>query len=196
MSRGPQRTDGPILTAGVAGLFAGAMSMAAGEYVSVSTQRDTEQAVLEVERRELLEMPDEELAELAGIYSGKGLTKDLAQQVAEQLTAHDALAAHADAELGIDPDNLSNPWEAASASFVSFVVGALLPMLAIGLPPRSWRITVTFVAVIGALALTGLISSRLGQSARWPAIRRNVFGGILAMVVTYAVGRFAGTLGA
>jgi VIT1/CCC1 family predicted Fe2+/Mn2+ transporter len=185
-----------ILTAGVAGLFAGAMSMAAGEYVSVSTQRDTEQAVLEVERRELRDTPDEELAELAGIYAGKGLTQDLAQQVAEQLTAHDALAAHADAELGIDPDDLANPWQASSASFVSFVVGALLPMLAIGLPPESWRIPVTFVAVIGALALTGLISARLGQSPRWPAIRRNVFGGVLAMVVTYGVGRFAGTLGA
>lgn len=185
-----------ILTAGVAGLFAGAMSMATGEYVSVSTQRDTERAVLEVERRELRDTPEEELAELAGIYAGKGLTEELAQQVAEQLTAHDALAAHADAELGIDPNDLANPWEAAGASFVSFVVGAVLPMLAIGLPPQSWRIPVTFVAVVAALVGTGMISARLGRAPRWPAVRRNVIGGVLAMVVTYAVGSFAGTLGA
>ncbi len=185
-----------ILTAGLAGLFAGAMSMAAGEYVSVSTQRDTERAVLEVERRELRDTPDEELAELASIYAGKGLTEELALQVAEQLTAHDALAAHADAELGIDPDDLASPWQAACASFVSFVVGALLPMLAIGLPPESWRIPITFVAVVAALVLTGVISAGLGQSPRWPAIRRNVIGGVLAMVVTYGVGRFAGSLGA
>ena len=105
-----------ILVAGIAGLFAGAMSMAAGEYVSVSTQRDSEQALLAKERRELAEEPDEELAELAGIYVDKGLSEDLAREVAVQLTAHDALGAHAEAELGIDPDDLTNPWHAAWAS--------------------------------------------------------------------------------
>ncbi|MBP9918071.1 MAG: VIT family protein, partial [Dermatophilaceae bacterium] len=102
-----------VLTAGVAGLVAGALSMGVGEYVSVSTQRDTEHALLEKERRELREMPEAELAELTAIYAGKGLTPELAQQVAVQLTAHDALAAHAEVELQIDPHNLTNPWTAA-----------------------------------------------------------------------------------
>jgi VIT1/CCC1 family predicted Fe2+/Mn2+ transporter len=185
-----------ILTAGLAGLFAGAMSMAAGEYVSVSTQRDTERAMLELERRELRDTPEEELEELTAIYTGKGLTENLARDVARQLTAHDALAAHADAELGIDPDALSDPLEAGIASFVSFTVGAVLPLLAIGLPGATWRIPVTFAAVVAALALTGLTSARLGQAPQWPAIRRNVIGGVLAMAVTYLVGRAAGGIGA
>jgi vacuolar iron transporter family protein len=189
---GASSSRSAILTAGIAGLFAGAMSMAAGEYVSVSTQRDTERAMLELERRELAETPKAELEELAGIYAGKGLTPELAHQVAEQLTAHDALTAHAEAELGIDPEDLTNPWEAALASFVSFTVGALLPLLAIGLSPRPWRIAVTFAAVIVALGVTGSLSARLGQAARWPAMRRNVIGGLLAMVVTYAIGLLVG----
>jgi VIT1/CCC1 family predicted Fe2+/Mn2+ transporter len=184
-----------ILTAGIAGLFAGAMSMATGEYVSVSTQRDTERAMLELERRELVETPEAELAELAGIYQGKGLSEDLARQVAQQLTAHDALGAHAEAELGIDPDHLSKPWDAALASFLSFTVGAILPLLAIGLIARSWRIGVTFVAVVAALAFTGSVSAGLGGAARWPAVRRNVIGGVLAMLVTYGIGRLVGGIG-
>jgi VIT1/CCC1 family predicted Fe2+/Mn2+ transporter len=184
-----------ILTAGLAGLFAGAMSMATGEYVSVSTQRDTERAMLEVERRELRDTPEQELDELTEIYTGKGLSESLARDVARQLTAHDALAAHADAELGIDPDQLSDPWQAAIASFVSFTVGAILPLLAIGLPGPSARIPVTFVAVVVALAVTGVTSARLGQAPWWPAIRRNVIGGVLAMAVTYFVGRAAGGIG-
>jgi vacuolar iron transporter family protein len=181
-----------IVTAGIAGLFAGAMSMAAGEYVSVSTQRDTERAQLELERRELAETPQEELAELAGFYEDRGLTPDLARQVAEQLTERDALGAHAEVELGIDPDDLTNPWHAALASSVSFTIGALLPLLAIGLTPRSSRIAVTVVAVVLALAATGTASAHVGGAARWPAVRRNVIGGLLAMLVTYAVGRLVG----
>jgi VIT1/CCC1 family predicted Fe2+/Mn2+ transporter len=177
-----------IATAGVAGLVAGALSMAAGEYVSVSTQRDTERALLEKERRELEEMPEEELAELTQIYRDKGLSDDLARQVAEQLTAHDAFAAHVDAELGIDPDDLTNPWHAAYASAIAFTVGALLPLVAILLPSTGTRVPITFVAVIAALALTGWLSARLGDADRARAIRRNVFGGALAMVVTYGVG--------
>src|SRR3954451_22808698 len=123
-----------IFIAGLAGLVAGALSMAAGEYVSVSTQRDTEQALLAKERRELEEEPDEELAELAGLYMDKGLSEDTARQVALELTSHDALAAHAEVELGIDPDALTNPWQAALASMIAFTVGALLPMLMILLP--------------------------------------------------------------
>ncbi len=185
-----------VLTAGLAGLFAGAMSMAAGEYVSVSTQRDTERAMLELERRELAETPEAELQELTDIYAHKGLSQELAGRVARELTAHDALAAHADAELGIDPDQLSSPWQAALASFVAFTVGAVLPLLAIGLPPHDWRIPVTFVAVVAALALTGVTSARLGSAPAWPAVRRNVVGGVLAMAVTYLVGRIAGGIGA
>ena len=129
-----------ILTAGLAGLAAGAMSMAAGEYVSVSTQRDTEQALLAKERRELREMPEEELAELTDLYEARGLSPDLAHQVALQLTQHDALAAHAEVELGIDPEELTNPWHAAWASMAAFTVGALLPLAAILLPPPGGRV--------------------------------------------------------
>src|SRR6478609_6259240 len=151
-----------IMVAGVAGLAAGALSMAAGEYVSVSTQRDSEHALLEKERRELVEEPEEELAELAGIYVAKGLSEELAMQVAEELTAHDALRAHAEAELGIDPDDLTNPWHAAFASMAAFTVGALLPLLTITLVPDNLRIWVTVVAVGLALALTGWLSASSG----------------------------------
>jgi VIT1/CCC1 family predicted Fe2+/Mn2+ transporter len=181
-----------ILTAGVAGLFAGAMSMAAGEYVSVSTQRDTERAMLELERRELAETPAAELQELADIYQAKGLTAELARDVAVQLTAHDALGAHAEAELGIDPDDLTNPWHAALASFVSFTIGALLPLVAMAVSPSSWRVGLTFATVVVALGFTGSASAGLGQAQRWPAVRRNIIGGVLAMLVTYGIGRLVG----
>ena len=182
-----------IATAGVAGLAAGAMSMAAGEYVSVSTQRDSEKALLAKERRELREMPRQELEELAQIYAGKGLTPDLAHEVARQLTAHDALAAHAEAELGIDPDDLTNPWHAAWASMLAFTVGALLPLLAILWPPVASRVWVTALAVVAALVLTGVVSARLGRAPVRPAVLRNVAGGVLAMAVTYAIGSLVGT---
>ena len=179
---------GTIATAGIAGLAAGAMSMAAGEYVSVSTQRDTEKALLAKEKRELRDMPQEELAELAAIYEDKGLTPELAREVATQLTAHDALGAHAEAELGIDPHQLTDPWHAAWASMGAFTVGALLPLVAILLPPVGARVVVTALAVVAALALTGWGSARLGQARVRPAVVRNVLGGILAMAVTYGIG--------
>lgn len=125
-----------ILTAGVAGLVAGALSMAVGEYVSVSTQRDTEKALLEKERAELREYPQQELEELAGLYEMKGLSKPTARTVAEELMAHDAFAAHAEAELHIDPNDLTNPWQAALASAASFSVGGIVPILAVALPAR------------------------------------------------------------
>jgi VIT1/CCC1 family predicted Fe2+/Mn2+ transporter len=183
---------GAILTAGVAGLAAGALSMASGEYVSVSTQRDTEQALLAKERRELHEMPDEELAELTAIYEGKGLSAELAREVAVQLTHHDALGAHAEAELGIDPNELTNPWHAAWASMISFTCGALLPLLAILVTPVTARVPVTAVAVVVALGLTGWASAALGDAPRRPAVVRNILGGLVAMGVTYAVGRLVG----
>ncbi len=184
----------PILTAGIAGLIAGAVSMALGEYVSVSTQRDTERALLDKERRELAEMPEEELAELAQMYQAKGLSAGTAQLVAEELTAHDAFAAHVDIELHIDPDALTNPWQAAFASAVSFSLGALLPLLAILLPAPSARIPVTFAGVLVALALTGTLSARLGGAQVRRAVARIVGGGALAMLVTFAIGQFVGYL--
>ncbi len=182
-----------IVTAGVAGLAAGAMSMGAGEYVSVSTQRDTERALLAKEARELREMPDEELAELAEIYRGKGLTPELALEVAVQLTEHDALGAHAEAELGIDPNELTNPWHAAWASMAAFTGGALLPLLAILLAPQGARVAVTALAVVVALAITGMVSAQLGGAQRQRAVFRNVAGGALAMAVTYGIGALVGT---
>ena len=182
-----------ILVAGVAGLVAGALSMGTGEYVSVSTQSDSERALLDKERRELKETPEEELTELAGLYVRKGLSPRLAREVAHELTAYDALGAHAEAELGIDPDDLTNPWHAAGASMVSFFVGALLPLLTIVLLPPGVRIVVTVLAVVAALALTGWTSARLGYGPTGRAVTRNVAGGLLAMGVTYGIGSMVGT---
>lgn len=182
-----------IFTAGIAGLVAGALSMAGGEYVSVSTQRDTEQAMVALERWELENLPEHELAELAAIYQAKGLTPELSHQVAEQLTAHDALAAHAEVELKIDPESLTSPWHAAWASFVAFLVGALLPVIAILLPPENLRVAVCFVAVVLALALTGFVSARLGKASPQRAVLRNVTVGALGMAITYGVGALVGT---
>ncbi|MBM9458635.1 VIT family protein [Nocardioides sp. zg-536] len=182
-----------LLVAGVAGAVAGAMSMAAGEYVSVSTQRDSEEALLALERRELREDPEEELAELTGLYVERGLDPDLAQQVAEQLTAKDALAAHAEVELGLDPEALTSPWKAALASMAAFTLGALLPLLTILLVGADLRVPVTVAAVIVALACTGWISARLGYGSVKRAVVRNVFGGALAMAVTHGIGLLIGT---
>lgn len=181
--------ESTILTAGVAGLAAGAVSMALGEYVSVSTQRDTERAALHTERRELAEMPEAELDELAGLLESKGLSAATARAAAEELTARDPLAAHAEVELGIDPTDLANPWVAALSSAVSFTLGALVPLLMIVSVPEAARIPVTFVAVLCALAATGSISAWLGRARRGRAVLRVVFGGALAMAVTYAVGQ-------
>ncbi len=182
----------PILTAGIAALVAGALSMGVGEYVSVSTQRDTEKALLEKERLELVETPDEELRELTSIYAGKGLDADLAHQVAVQLTAHDALGAHAEVELQIDPDNLTSPWHAAGASALAFFVGALLPLIAVLISSPNWHLPVIGAAVILALVLTGVISARLGGMGPGRQVARNVIGGTLAMAVTYGIGSLVG----
>ncbi len=177
-----------ILTAGVASLVAGALSMAGGEYVSVSTQRDTEQAALELERHELKTMPEEEERELAQIYADKGLRPELADQVAHELTMKDPLRAHAEAELQIDPDNLTSPWQAAAASFVSFALGGLIPLLAIAVPSTSYRVWACGAAVLAGLTLTGFVSARLGSASAGRAILRNVGVGALTMLVTYYVG--------
>ncbi|MFE1953599.1 VIT family protein [Streptomyces sp. NPDC059524] len=186
---------GTLLTAGLAGLLAGSMSMAAGEYVSVSTQRDSEKAAIAQERRELAEDPEAELEELTGLLQGHGLSAEVARQAAAQLTARDALSAHARVELGIDPDQLTNPWHAAWASFLAFTVGALLPLLAIVLPPAALRLPVTVGSVLVALACTGWGSARTGGARVAPAVWRNVLGGALAMGVTYAAGSLLGATG-
>ena len=181
-----------LLTAGVAGLVAGAVSMSLGEYVSVSSQRDTERAALELERRELAETPEQELAELAAIYQGRGLSEATARTVAEELTARDALAAHAEAELGIDPDELTSPVQAAAASAASFTVGAALPLLAAVLPPMGLRVPVTVAAVLATLALAGFLGARLGRAPAGRAVLRVVVGGALGLAVTYGIGSLVG----
>ncbi|MBT2442330.1 VIT family protein [Streptomyces sp. ISL-36] len=192
---GATESRAALLTAGLAGLLAGSMSMAAGEYVSVSTQRDSEKAALAAEKRELREQPEAELDELTDLLSARGLSRDVAREAAEQLTERDALRAHARVELGIDPDDLTNPWHAAAASFLAFTAGALLPLLAIVLPPASTRLWITVLSVLTALALTGWWSARLGAAPSGRAMLRNVGGGALAMAVTYGAGSLLGAAG-
>ncbi|GLF98697.1 VIT1/CCC1 transporter family protein [Streptomyces yaizuensis] len=184
-----------LLASGLSGLLAGSLSMAAGEYVSVSSQRDSEQAALAVEKRELRERPDAELDELTGLLTDRGLSHEVAREAAVQLTERDALRAHARVELGIDPDALANPWHAAGASFLAFTAGALLPLLAIVLPPSSTRLAITVCSVLVALACTGWGSARLGAANPRRAVARTVGGGAVAMGVTYAAGSLLGSLG-
>ena len=189
---GATSSRGVIFTAGLAGLVAGAVSMALGEYVSVSSQRDSESALLERERQELKETPEEELAELAGIYEAKGLSAETAKTVAAELTAHDALTAHAEAELRIDPTALANPFHAAIASAVSFLLGAMLPLVAILLPAPGLRVIVTVTAVLAALAITGAISAKIGDSNARLAVTRVVVGGAAGLALTYGIGSLFG----
>jgi VIT1/CCC1 family predicted Fe2+/Mn2+ transporter len=178
-----------ILTAGMAGIIAGAISMAAGEYVSVSSSRDTEKALLKKEAYELKNFPEEELEELTLIYQKKGLSKQTASIVAKELTKHDVYKAHVDAELGIDPENLTNPWHAAFASAAAFLAGAFIPLLAVLFPPEAVRIPFTFMAVVFALIITGTVSAKIGDAPVLPAVFRVVSGGALAMAITYVVGK-------
>jgi vacuolar iron transporter family protein len=190
---GATTSRGPIFTAGLAGLVGGAVSMALGEYVSVSSQRDSERAQIALEKRELAESPEAELAELTALYEAKGLSAATARTVATELTARGPLAAHLDAELHLDPADLTNPVQASAASALSFISGALLPMLAILLPPAALRVPVTFAAVLIALALTGALSARLGGSNVRRAVVRVVVGGALGLAFTYGVGYLFGT---
>jgi VIT1/CCC1 family predicted Fe2+/Mn2+ transporter len=183
---------GPVLTAGIAGLAAGALSMAVGEFVSVSTQRDTERALLETETQELKLQPDAELDELAALYEARGLSAETARQAATELTAHNPLAAHAELELRLDPEELTNPWLAAVSSAVSFTIGALLPLIAILLPPASTRIAITVAAVLLALAITGWVAARLGGAKPLLPILRVTIGGALAMAITFGIGHLVG----
>lgn len=185
----------PIVVAGLAALIGGAVSMALGEYVSVSSQADSELALIEKERRELAESPEEELEELAGIYRAKGLSAATARRVAEELTAHDALGAHLSAELGIDQHDVVSPWHAALASAVSFLSGGVLPLLAMLLSPDALRVPVTFVVVVVALGGTGWLGAWIGGASGRRAATRTVVGGVIALAATYGIGRLLGVAG-
>jgi VIT1/CCC1 family predicted Fe2+/Mn2+ transporter len=184
---------GPILAAAVAGLVGGAISMALGEYVSVSSQRDSERALIAKEKAELATMPHEELTELTQLYQDKGLSPQTARQVADELTANDALAAHLDVELNIDQSDIVSPWRAAYASAVAFVIGGLLPLLAMIVFPASMRVQATFAAVLIALAITGATGGYLGGSPVLRPMVRVVVGGALALAATFLIGRLLGT---
>jgi vacuolar iron transporter family protein len=178
-----------LLMSGVAGIVAGAISMAAGEYVSVSSSRDTERAILQKERYELKNFPERELKELALIYRQKGLTEKTSELVAGELSKKDVFAAHAHVEHNIDPNNLTNPWHAAFASSGAFLAGSIIPLIAIIIPPASMRIPVTFMSVVVALAITGIISAKAGGANAVKAAIRVISGGALAMIVTYYIGK-------
>jgi VIT1/CCC1 family predicted Fe2+/Mn2+ transporter len=181
-----------IFIAGLAGLAAGAFSMAVGEYVSVSSQRDAERMFIARERKRLREDPTHELEGLAHVYIEKGASRKTALQLAKELSAKDALAAHLDAELQLDEDDLNNPWQAAIASFIAFTIGGLVPLVAVLLASREARIPVTFIAVLLALCVTGYGSATVGDASRKRAIARVVVGGALAMAATYLIGHLFG----
>lgn len=181
-----------ILIAGIAGLVAGAMSMAAGEYVSVSSQADTERADLERERRELATDPEHEHAEMTAIYMARGLDAELASQVATQLMAHDALAAHARDELGISAALTARPVQAALASAVTFAVGAALPLMIVLLVPLSALIWAVSVGSLLFLALLGSLAARAGGASVAIAAARVTFWGALAMALTAGAGALFG----
>ncbi|MFD1328831.1 VIT1/CCC1 transporter family protein [Mycoplana ramosa] len=183
-----------ILVAGVAGLVAGAMSMAAGEYVSVSSQSDTEAADLARERRELATQPEAELDELTEIYVGRGLTHDLARQVAVQLTAHNVLDTHARDELGIVEHLSARPVEAALTSAVTFAVGAALPLLMVVLSPASILVYAVAIASLIFLAILGAVGARAGGANVIKATARVTFWGALAMSLTAGIGALVGTV--
>ncbi|HWO49664.1 MAG TPA: VIT family protein [Solirubrobacterales bacterium] len=181
-----------IVTAGIAGLAAGALSMAAGEYVSVSSQRDSERADLTLERKELRRDPEGELRELAGIYESRGLQPELANRVAQALTDSDALEAHAREELGLTEERQARPFQAAWASALAFSAGAILPVIAVAAAPGSARIAACVVVTVVALAILGWSGARLGGGSRTIAIARVVIWGALAMAVTSGIGALVG----
>jgi VIT1/CCC1 family predicted Fe2+/Mn2+ transporter len=181
-----------VFTAGVAGLVAGSLSMASGEYVSVSTQRDTETAAIELETWELENQPGKELDELTAIYQARGISPRLAREVAIELTQNDALHAHAEVELKIDPNVLTSPWQAAGASFLAFAVGGAIPAAAILVPWEDYRVIFCVGAVILGLIITGYLSAKLGKANPRPAAIRNVIIGCLTMLITWLVGRLTG----
>ena len=185
-------SKGAILVAGVAGMVAGAMSMAVGEYVSVSSQRDAEQADIGVEKQELSDEPEAELEELTMIYVNRGLDRDLAMKVAEQLSARDRLGAHMRDELGIDQTSLARPLQAAWISAASFASFAVVPILALLTAPTALRIPVIAALSLASLAMLGALGGHLGGAPPGRAALRVTLGGSLAMAVTALIGRVLG----
>ncbi len=183
-----------LWTSGLAALVGGAFSMALGEYVSVSSQRDAQTTLIAKERAELASDPDAELDELAGLYEGRGLSPATARQVAVELTAHDALAAHLSAELNLSEDDVASAGNAAFASAVSFLTGGVLPLLAVVLLPATVRVPLTFVVVLVALAATGFASSRFNGSPALRSTVRLVAGGAVALLATFGIGSLLGTV--
>jgi len=187
-------TQNAVLIAAVAGLVAGAMSMATGEYVSVSSQSDTERADLALERKELSDNPAYELNELAEMYFKRGVDKVLALKVAQQLMAKDALGAHARDELGISEITTAHPLQAALTSAASFSVGAAMPLLVVVVSPKGILVPIEFAASLGFLALLGAIGAKAGGAAIWRATLRVTFWGALAMALTAGIGKLFGTV--
>lgn len=181
-----------IFTAGMAALVAGALSMAVGEYVSVSSQSDAEKAYIEQERLSLSNNPEQELAELTEAYVNRGVSPETATRVAQELTAKDALKAHLQVQFNIDAEDLNSPIQAAVASLLAFVAGGIIPFLAVIFSPDSYRIPITVVAVVVALVVTGYLSAHAGGANKLRAIGRVVVGGLLAMAITYAIGYLFG----
>lgn len=189
----PGVSSGTILVAGVAAVVAGSISMAGGEYTSVSAQKDSEKAALQVERGELATNPEGELRELAWFYEQKGMSPKLAIKVAEELTSKDALKAHAEAELGIDSDHHVSPMQAALSSFVAFAVGGMLPLLAVAGPWTEYRIQATVGSVVVALILTGYVGAKIGGAKSGRGILRNLIVSSMTMGITYLIGHLVGT---
>jgi VIT1/CCC1 family predicted Fe2+/Mn2+ transporter len=182
-----------LLVAGIAATVAGSISMAGGEYTSVSAQKDSEIAALDRERRDLAENPELELRELALYYEGKGISFELSEKIAAELTSKDALKAHAEAELGINPDAHVSPSAAALSSFISFFGGSLLPLFAVCGPWENFRIPAALAAVVASLAITGLVGARIGGAKPAKAVIRNVVISLLTMGITYAIGTLVGS---
>ncbi|MEI6850941.1 MAG: VIT family protein [Candidatus Saccharibacteria bacterium] len=185
---GATQSKTAILTAGIAGIIAGAISLGAGEYVSVSTQRDMEQALLAREKVDLKNHPKEEFDDLVSAYEQDGLEPKIAKIVAAELTKVNAFATHADVDLHIDPNNLTNPWSSVFASSTSFAIGALIPLVVIMLSVDKYTIPVTFISVVIALTITGIISAKVSGANILKSTIRVVTGGALAMIITYAIG--------
>ncbi len=181
-----------IVTAAIAGVVGGALSMGVGEFVSVSAQRDAEEALLDRERIWQKARPAWELEQLVRLNMDTGMSEDTARAAAAEQMAKDPLDIHARMHLGIDPDDLTNPWAAGFASIIAFTVGGLTPLLTTTLPPAGWRIPLTFALVIGALAVTGYVSARIAKSPTTRAVLRNITGGAIAMAVTYGIGTLVG----
>ncbi len=189
---GAAAAHGTLVLAGIAAIAAGAMSMAVGEYVSVSSQRDVEKAELAREKEQLEKDPKAQLAELQALLEGQGIEPGLARRVAAQLHEQDALAAHARIELGIDPDAVVNPWHAAAASMIAFTIGGIIPLIGILVGGHARALSIAGAMVIAALALSGWISAKLGGTSIASSVARTVAGGILGMAITYGVGHLAG----